>query len=143
MLAVLVLEAIRYEGQGALQVDVVFCVLRLEGGGRSVCLGIIHVSTVRPAASARIRRMPHADRAVLPMPHRVPAGTNSAMRLDPFRSKRDRRTATVIEILRRRAELRRARGEAVPPALRETIAEFDRHPHGASRRGHAPRSDPR
>ena len=65
------------------------------------------------------------------------------MRLDPFRSERDRRTATVIEILRRRAELRRARGEPVPPALRETIAEFDRHPHGASRRGHAPRSDPR
>jgi hypothetical protein len=64
------------------------------------------------------------------------------MRLDPFRSERDRRTATVIEILRRRAELRRARGEAVPLALRETIAEFDRHPQGMSRHGHGPGSDP-
>ena len=51
------------------------------------------------------------------------------MRLDPFRSERDRRTAKVIEILRRRADLRRARGQAVPPALRKTIAEFDRPPH--------------
>lgn len=65
------------------------------------------------------------------------------MRLDPFRSERDRRAVTVVEILRRRAELRGARGEAVPPALRETIAEFDRHPHGASGHVHAPRSDPR
>jgi hypothetical protein len=54
------------------------------------------------------------------------------MRLDPFRSERDRRTATVIEILRRRAAQRRARGESVPPALSETIAEFDRHPQHLS-----------
>jgi hypothetical protein len=55
------------------------------------------------------------------------------MRLDPFRSERDRRTATVIEILRRRAALRRARGEVVPPALRKTIAEFDRQPRSRPR----------
>ena len=65
------------------------------------------------------------------------------MRLDPFHSERDRRTATVIEILRQRAELRRARGQAVPPVLGETIDEFDRHPHGGSAHRHAPRSDPR
>jgi len=40
-----------------------------------------------------------------------------------------RRTEAVIEILRRRAELRRAGGQAVPPALRRTIDDFDRrHP---------------
>ena len=63
------------------------------------------------------------------------------MRLDPFRSERDRRTAMVIDILRRRAEKRRARGQAVPPALSETVAEFDRRPRRAA--GHAPRSAPR
>jgi hypothetical protein len=61
----------------------------------------------------------------------------------PVRLERDRRTATVIEILRQRAEQRRARGQAVPPALSETIAEFDRHPHGESKHGGGPRSDPR
>ena len=65
------------------------------------------------------------------------------MRIDPFRSERDRRTAAVIDILRRRADLRRARGEAVPPALSEAIAESDRHPHGMSRHDHGTRSAPR
>ena len=65
------------------------------------------------------------------------------MRLDPVRSERDRRTATVIEILRRRADLRRARGQAVPAALRDTIAEFDRHPDAAPGRAQPPRSGPR
>ena len=38
-----------------------------------------------------------------------------------------RRTRAVIEILRRRADLRRARGQAVPPALRRAIDDYDRH----------------
>jgi hypothetical protein len=39
------------------------------------------------------------------------------------------RTEAVIEILRRRAELRRARGDAAPPALRRALDDFDRrHP---------------
>ena len=63
------------------------------------------------------------------------------MRLDPFRSERDRRTAQVVEILRRRAEQRRARGQAVPSAIGEAIAEFDRRHRRAA--GHAPRSGPR
>ena len=71
-----------------------------------------------------------------------PGWDNRDMRLDPIRSERDRRTATVIEILRRRADLRRARGDAVAPALRDTAAEFDRHPPGASERGRAPRKVP-
>jgi len=61
------------------------------------------------------------------------------MRLDPFRSERDRRTAKVIDILRRRAEQRRARGQIVPPALSKTIAEFDRPPHRPSGHGRMPR----
>jgi hypothetical protein len=54
------------------------------------------------------------------------------MRLDSFRSERERRTVTVIEILRRRAEQRRARGEPVPSALSAKIAEADRHSHRPS-----------
>lgn len=51
------------------------------------------------------------------------------MRLAHPHTDRLRRTEAVIEILRRRAELRRARGDAVPPALRKAIDEFDRHVH--------------
>lgn len=66
------------------------------------------------------------------------------MRLDAFRSERDRRTATVIEILRRRAALRRARDEAVPAALRETIAdEAARSRRSEAGPGVVPRSGPR
>jgi hypothetical protein len=54
------------------------------------------------------------------------------MRLDSFRSERERRTMTVIEILRRRAAQRRTRGEPVPPALSATIAEAHRHSHRPS-----------
>lgn len=49
------------------------------------------------------------------------------MRLTLPQTDRRRRTDAVIELLRRRAELRRARGEPVPPALRQTIDEYDRH----------------
>jgi len=51
---------------------------------------------------------------------------NRGMRLDSFRSERERRTVTVIELLRRRAEQRRARGLPVPPALSATLAEAGR-----------------
>jgi len=54
------------------------------------------------------------------------AWENSGMRPDRLRTDRHRRTAAVIEILRRRVELRRARGEAVPLALRQAIEDYDR-----------------
>lgn len=49
------------------------------------------------------------------------------MRIDRHRQDRLRRTEAVIELLRRRAAQRDARGEAVPPALRAAIADFDKH----------------
>jgi hypothetical protein len=51
------------------------------------------------------------------------------MRLDRIRTDRARRTEAVIELLRRRAELRKRRGQQVPPALRQAIDDFDRHRH--------------
>jgi len=51
------------------------------------------------------------------------------MRAPHLQTERARRTEAVIELLRRRAELRRARGQAVPPVLRRAIEDFDRHRH--------------
>jgi hypothetical protein len=66
------------------------------------------------------------------------------MPLDRHRQDRLRRTEAVIEILRRRAAQRDARGEAVPPALRAAIADFDNQlDHGGARADHPRRSDPR
>ena len=48
------------------------------------------------------------------------------MPLNRFRNDRLRRTEAVLEILRRRAAQRAARGEAVPPALRAAIADADK-----------------
>ena len=51
------------------------------------------------------------------------------MRAPHPHTERARRTEAVIELLRRRAELRLARGQAVPPQLRQAIDDFDRHYH--------------
>ena len=51
------------------------------------------------------------------------------MRAHHLQTERTRRTEAVIELLRRRAELRQARGESVPPPLRHAIDDFDRHHH--------------
>jgi hypothetical protein len=74
-LGVLVLEALWCEDPGPL-VDLhhMLCVLRLEGGRRSLSGEIVHVPTVRPAIPTRIRRTPRARRAVLPMLRRDPWG---------------------------------------------------------------------
>jgi len=50
------------------------------------------------------------------------------MRLDRI-TDRACRTEAVVELLRRRAELRAGRGQEVPPALRRAIDDFDRHHH--------------
>jgi hypothetical protein len=50
------------------------------------------------------------------------------MHVHPLHLDRQRRTEAVIEILRRRAEQRRARGQSVPPALRRAIDDSDRQP---------------
>jgi hypothetical protein len=52
---------------------------------------------------------------------------NPPMRAPHLRTERARRTEAVIELLRRRAELRRSRGQAVPSVLRQAIEDFDRH----------------
>jgi hypothetical protein len=49
------------------------------------------------------------------------------MHAHPLVPDRQRRTAAVIELLRRRAEQRRARGRAVPPALQRAIDDYERH----------------
>ena len=49
------------------------------------------------------------------------------MHAHPLHVDQQRRTRAVIEILRQRADLRRARGQAVPPALRRAIDDYDRH----------------
>jgi hypothetical protein len=51
------------------------------------------------------------------------------MRTHRLPYERTRRTEAVIEILRRRAALRRARGQAVPRELRAAIDDYDRHRH--------------
>ena len=51
---------------------------------------------------------------------------NLGMHAHPLRMDRQRRTQAVIDILRRRAALREARGQAVPPALRQAIEDCDR-----------------
>lgn len=61
------------------------------------------------------------------------AWENPGMRLDRIPTDRQRRTEAVIELLRRRAELRRARGVGVPPALRQAIDNSDRHRHADRR----------
>jgi hypothetical protein len=48
------------------------------------------------------------------------------MNVPPLHLERQRRTEAVIEVLRRRAEHRRARGQLVPPALRKAIDDYDR-----------------
>ena len=48
------------------------------------------------------------------------------MNVPPLHLERQRRTEAVIEMLRRRAEQRRGRGQLVPPALRKAIDDFDR-----------------
>lgn len=50
------------------------------------------------------------------------------MRHDRLHTDRHRRTEAVIEILRRRADLRRERGDDVPPALQQAIDDFNREP---------------
>jgi hypothetical protein len=55
------------------------------------------------------------------------AWDNPGMRPARVLTDRHRRTEAVIEMLRRRAELRRARADAVPPALRRAIDDSDRH----------------
>lgn len=55
---------------------------------------------------------------------------NRHMRAHHLQTDRARRTEAVIELLRRRAELRKAHGQAVPAALRKAIDDFDRHRHG-------------
>jgi hypothetical protein len=66
------------------------------------------------------------------------------MPLDPHRLDRTRRTEAVIEILRRRAAQRDARGQEVPPALRAAIADFDEHlGRGVPRLGRSPQGEPR
>jgi hypothetical protein len=58
------------------------------------------------------------------------------MHAHPLHPDRQRRTAAVIEILRRRAEQRRTRGQVVPPPLRRAIDDYDRDtrpPHPGSR----------
>ena len=52
---------------------------------------------------------------------------NPGMHAHPLHMDRQRRTQAVIEILRRRADQRRARGQAVPPGLRRAIDDHDRH----------------
>jgi hypothetical protein len=54
---------------------------------------------------------------------------NPRMRAPHLRTERARRTEAVIELLRRRAERRRARGQAVPAALHQAIDDFDRPGH--------------
>jgi hypothetical protein len=49
------------------------------------------------------------------------------MHVHPLHSDRIRRTEAVMEVLRRRAEQRRLRGQAVPPALRRAIDDYNRH----------------
>ncbi len=67
----------------------------------------------------------------------TPTWENPHMRALHLQADRARRTEAVIELLRRRAELRRARGQAVPPALRQTIEDFDRRHHGDPPAPHA------
>ena len=58
------------------------------------------------------------------------------MHAHPFLSDRQQRTAAVIEMLRRRADRRKTRGQIVPPALRRAIDDYDRHarrPHPGPR----------
>ena len=55
---------------------------------------------------------------------------NNRMRAHHLQTDRARRTEAVVELLRRRAELRRARGQAVPTALRQAIDDFDRRRTG-------------
>lgn len=123
MLAFLVLEALRHEALGRL-VDVgrVLRGFRLEG--------------VRPNPQDTVAA-PHRSTDVTA----APGWDNCGMRLDPFRSDRDRRTATVVELLRRRAEQRRARDQDIPPALSETIADPEPQPRRAA--GDEPSSAPR
>jgi hypothetical protein len=49
------------------------------------------------------------------------------MHARPVLSDRSRRTEAVIEVLRRRAALRRSRGKTIPPALQHAIDDYDRH----------------
>ena len=59
------------------------------------------------------------------------------MHLHPHLADRQRRTRAVMEILRQRAEFLRARGQAVPPALRQAMDDYDRYgrlPHHADPR---------
>lgn len=58
------------------------------------------------------------------------------MHAHPLHMDQQRRTRAVIEILRQRADLRRARGQAVPPALGRAIDDYDRH-------ARPPRREPR
>jgi hypothetical protein len=58
------------------------------------------------------------------------------MHAHPLPMGRQQRTQAVIEILRRRAELRRARGQAVPQELRRAIDDYERH-------ARPPQPDPR
>ena len=48
------------------------------------------------------------------------------MHAHPSYTDRQRHTQAVIEILRRRAEQRRTRGQFVPPVLRKAIDDYDR-----------------
>ena len=57
------------------------------------------------------------------------------MHAHPHYLDRERRTEAVIEVLRRRAEQRRSRGQFVPPVLRNAIADYDRHAPRAPRPG--------
>ena len=86
-----------------------------------------HNPTLCPPRAHRIRRSPCARCAALRMLRTQPAGRTSHMRAPHPHTERARRTEAVIELLRRRAELRRARGQAVPPVLRRAIDDFDRH----------------
>jgi hypothetical protein len=60
------------------------------------------------------------------------AWKNRCMRRDWLERDRLRRTEAVIEVLRRRAELRRAHGQTVPRELRAAIDDYDRRRHPPS-----------
>ena len=140
MVAVLVLEALRCEALDPLAgINHVLRALRLEGADRSLSGEIVHGTDGTPGETR-----PNPQDAVGAPRRSTDAASGAAwenpgMRLDPFRLERDRRTATVIEVLRRRAQQRRARGQAAPPS--EEIAEVDRQPPRTARK--APRSAPR